>query len=366
MAKEVCETNFSSGIFSAKGRDQAVGQHGRNRSRSITVEWSLPAPDRSWQGRKTSTPQAQICYKSKATSYAMKLGKTDATTFGGQFGLFLLMFFLAGTSAAQNCGGTERWGPKDGTDQQAANIDLTNITPATVADLLAIHQPQFPSQGDNTTRIVPDETHVYRVQARLVKWGHESDDDYHLVLTDDTLKYTDETAHPPIPPTGHSFIGEVPDPSCFSGSDGSFGSQTPFADGIISARQTMDHRFPNADQSGKWNDGAGAPVEITGIGFFDRPHGQLGRAPNNIEIHPILSIRFLDQPNPSTSRTVSPTPQPLPTGGQWEYQMISAADATSLLNQANTQGTQGWELAGIVVDTNRSDKYVGFLKRKKQ
>jgi hypothetical protein len=46
--------------------------------------------------------------------------------------------------------------------------------------------------------------------------------------------------------------------------------------------------------------------------------------------------------------------------------MISAADATSLLNQANTQGTQGWELAGVVVDTNRSDKYVGFLKRKKQ
>ena len=85
----------------------------------------------------------------------MKLGKTDATTFGGQFGLFLLMFFLAGTSAAQNCGGTDRWGPKDGTDLQAPNIDLTNITSESVADLLAIHQPQLP--GDNTTRIVPDE-----------------------------------------------------------------------------------------------------------------------------------------------------------------------------------------------------------------
>ena len=110
----------------------------------------------------------------------MKLGKADATIFAGKFGLFLLMFSLAGTSAAQNCGGKERWGPKDGTDQQAPNIDLTNITPATVADLLAIHQPQLPR--DDTTRIVPDEMHVYRVQARLVKWGHESDDDYHLVL----------------------------------------------------------------------------------------------------------------------------------------------------------------------------------------
>ena len=39
-------------------------------------------------------------------------------TFRGQFGLFLLMLFLAGTAAAQNCGGKERWGPKDGTDRK--------------------------------------------------------------------------------------------------------------------------------------------------------------------------------------------------------------------------------------------------------
>ena len=281
-----------------------------------------------------------------------------------RLGLFLLMLFLAGTAAAQNCGGTERWAPKDGTDPQAPNIDLTNITPEAVTELVTIHQPQLP--GDNTTRIVPDETHVYRVQARLVKWRHESDGDYHLVLTDDTLNYTDESANPPVAPTGHSFIGEVPDPNCFSGSDGSFGSHTPFADGIISARQTIDQRFPNADQSGAWNDGVGARVEITGIGFFDRPHKQAGRAPNNIEIHPILSIRFLGQPTPATSPSATPTPQPSPTGNQWEYQMISAANATDLLNQANTQGTQGWELAGVVVDTSRPDKYVGFLKRKKQ
>jgi len=57
---------------------------------------------------------------------------------------------------------------------------------------VTIHWPQLP--GDNRTRIVPDETHVYRVQARLAKWRPESDGDYHLVLTDDTLNYTDESA----------------------------------------------------------------------------------------------------------------------------------------------------------------------------
>ena len=39
--------------------------------------------------------------------------------------------------------------------------------------------------------------------------------------------------------------------------------------------------------------------------------------------------------------------------------MISAANATDLLSQANTQGTQGWELVGVAVtpvaQTNISD-----------
>ena len=38
-------------------------------------------------------------------------------------------------------------------------------TPEAVTDLVTIHQPQLP--GDNKTRIVPDEKHVYRLQARL-------------------------------------------------------------------------------------------------------------------------------------------------------------------------------------------------------
>jgi hypothetical protein len=74
----------------------------------------------------------------------------------------------------------------------------------------------------------------------------------------------------------------------------------------------------------------------------------------------------LGQTTPSASPSPTPSPQPSPTGNQWEYQTISADNTTDLLNQANTQGTQGWELAGVVLDTSRPDKYVGFLKRKKQ
>jgi hypothetical protein len=34
----------------------------------------------------------------------------------------------------------------------------------------------------------------------------------------------------------------------------------------------------------------GGTATITGVGFFDVPHGQTGVAPNAIELHPVLSF----------------------------------------------------------------------------
>jgi hypothetical protein len=36
-----------------------------------------------------------------------------------------------------------------------------------------------------------------------------------------------------------------------------------------------------------------ARARITGVAFFDFPHGQTGVAPNAIELHPILGFRCL-------------------------------------------------------------------------
>jgi hypothetical protein len=33
-------------------------------------------------------------------------------------------------------------------------------------------------------------------------------------------------------------------------------------------------------------------MRIMGVGFFDRPHGQYGAAPNYFELHPVLAIDF--------------------------------------------------------------------------
>lgn len=211
--------------------------------------------------------------------------------------VFASLMLCSACCAYAQCGGQERWGVKDGTDPSAGTVNFGNIQVKSIQDLVGLNQPKLP--GDNMTRILPDETKVVRVQARLIQWKMETDSDYHLVLTDDTENFT--KAHGK--PTGHSVIGEIPDPDCLSGSNDEFGTTSPFlnitggaAMGIATARQQMNEAFPNADLSGNWNDAGGARVELVGVTFFDRAHGQVSRAPNNLEIHPIVSIAFLDNP----------------------------------------------------------------------
>src|SRR5439155_24226600 len=114
-------------------------------------------------------------------------------------------------------------------------------------------------------------------------------------------------------PSGHSFVAEIPDPNCIGGAHSS-AAQSAFIAGIQNARGELQAQFQNIDMSGKFNDAGGIPVQIVGIGFFDRPHNQTGLAPNNIEIHPVLDIIF----NPSArslTLTASPTTLTVQQGG---------------------------------------------------
>jgi hypothetical protein len=205
-----------------------------------------------------------------------------------------------------------------------------------------------------------------------VKWKHEcckasDDDDYHVVITDATLQYSDE--HNNIPVTGHSFVAEIPNPDCLSGRSGQFGTSSPFLDSTMhpdldfrKARVALEQNTTNADLNGGWNDMSGIPVEIIGVGFFDFPHGQTGRSPNNIEIHPILSIKFNPSSTPSPGGT-GPTSAGV-AAQNWEYRLVSDDTASGLLTQANDLGNQGWELVSVVIDP-QTKQYQGYLKRKK-
>jgi hypothetical protein len=203
----------------------------------------------------------------------------------------LLVVFIPCSSHSQTCGGTERWQVKVGTDSGSGTVQLQSVIQTTIQSAIALAQPHLPPQSDNDTRL-PEETHVYRFQGHLAQFKQEgNDNDYHLVITDDTLQFTNDSAHDG---TGHSLIAEIPDPNCIPGQKGDPNVPSRFISQITCTRGKMDTKFPSADRTGSFNDAGGIPVTITGIGFYDRPHGQTGRASNNLEIHPILDVDFGD------------------------------------------------------------------------
>jgi hypothetical protein len=129
------------------------------------------------------------------------------------------------------------------------------------------------SSGNDTTRYSPVEDTTYTVRATLVGWKTETDHDYHIVIAD--------TANPAV-----TMIIEPPDPSCTDACASNFGSY------YTSVRAKLSSCFgqpPTAFTNFK----AGITVDVTGVGFFDVLHGQTGVAPNGIELHPLLSVKFI-------------------------------------------------------------------------
>jgi hypothetical protein len=72
------------------------------------------------------------------------------------------------------------------------------------------------------------------------------------------------------------------------------------------------------------------PVRITGVVFFDRQHNQVGRAPNGLELHPLLDIVF----NPPG--------------------ILASATGTvlALVNPGFENGAQGWTSTPDVITTS--------------
>lgn len=170
-------------------------------------------------------------------------------------------------ATAPHCG-LERWAVKTGTDPAATQVDLNTVHPTTIAALTALPVPAGFSQ--DAGRLAPVEDTVYQVQATLKEYKMEADSDYHLVLAD---------------AAGHTMIAEIPSPACV-------GPGSPFLPGITKARSAFDSHYAPGDF---WQP-SGASVQVTGVGFFDTPHGQTGVAPNAIELHPVLGIQFAAAP----------------------------------------------------------------------
>lgn len=153
----------------------------------------------------------------------------------------------AGFSAALACG-FERWDIKTLKDRPR----LLRARSTTVAHLVGLPRPvPFPPPGR-----LPLERRIYSVVAAVTLDRSEADLDHHLVLRSG----------------GHTMIAETPSPLCTSG-----------------ATAYRRRQLRNARSVAR----VCTRARVTGVLFFDYPHGQTGVAPNAIELHPVLDFACL-------------------------------------------------------------------------
>jgi hypothetical protein len=132
-------------------------------------------------------------------------------------------------------------------DTQAS---LVNLTPVNTSIRALVALPPHHVSGH---RFLPLETTTYAVHGRVVFVKHQLDSDIHLVL-----RYGKRT-----------MITEAPAPRCSAGS--------LVLTQITAVRRAIRARFPHIAPGGMR---VSVPVTVTGVGYFDTVHGQVGVARN--------------------------------------------------------------------------------------
>ena len=225
--------------------------------------------------------------------------------------------------------GVERWSVKTGADPDAERVGKNDfagpgsdgIVETTVEELINLPRPSGMSdvqgfQDDfQERRAEPVEFVIWRLEADIIVIKKEGDGDLHMVLQGES---------------GRTMIAEAPMPRTPFVKSGS-----PWLDAMKEVRKRIAERFgpsfavtpfrpldnkfvmpaapipppvsgPAAPVAAPPSDIEAfealqpfearvpqTPVTITGVGFFDRVHGQTGVAlKNGIELHPVLAIEF--------------------------------------------------------------------------
>lgn len=256
--------------------------------------------------------------------------------------MLTLMWLCAATPAWTQCGGVERWAVKMAADPGASQINLTQPVTTSLHDLVRLSRPTLPN--DDMTRAAAERI-VRRVDGRLVKFkeerGKTGDSDFHLVITDETLLYSPGGTNSTT--SAHSFIAEIPRPECVAGRHGTVTGTSVVQAQLASTRNKFLQRFPNITSG--WNDAGGRRVRLTGVAFFDRAHGQVGRALNGIELHPLIDIEF-DPPAAATTAVELSLPNADFENGATQDWTATAGVITNHPNQPAHSGNWKAWLAG--------------------
>jgi hypothetical protein len=168
----------------------------------------------------------------------------------------------ATTRPARAACGVELWPLKTLSDPQRR---LVNLHPrnASVAAINVLPMPHPTPRTRNTVY----ERRTWRVKAQIVSFKLEDDSDIHMIL------YW----------AGRYMIAEMPLAACLP-------SRSRDRRAIVAARATFVRRcgLPTSDRQP-----LGAVALVSGVGFWDAPHGQKGAARNYAELHPVTGLRLL-------------------------------------------------------------------------
>jgi hypothetical protein len=228
--------------------------------------------------------------------------------------------------------GVERWPVKTGTDDDVALVGKNviggqdfgaGIVETTVEELIAIGRP--PQMADPTSlnpafqssRAQPVEIVIWRIDATITALKLEADGDYHLVLQGES----GETMIAEVPTATKRFVEDSPwldnmkvarrdvddklvsrlSPKDFVPMGNTLVPRSALTEGVrpMAAPQLpLSFRTPpEGEETTMLTFKTKVPptkARITGVGFFDKVHGQMGVSQaNGIELHPILRIDWL-------------------------------------------------------------------------
>jgi hypothetical protein len=156
-------------------------------------------------------------------------------------------------------------------DKTADRIQFDTVVQTTVSALNGIPSKCGPTADH---RVRAEEFQVYRVVGTVVRVKRERDHDIHIVLAD--------VNHP----RDHLVI-ESDDP------DFRDNVISPYREKLVTARRMFDALLA-ASGVQRLENLKGTVVRVTGVGFFDINHFQVGRSRSCLELHPMLSIERVD------------------------------------------------------------------------
>lgn len=237
------------------------------------------------------------------------------------------------TAAAAKGPGKERWPVKTLEDADSSKVGAVKLgkgaptvvagaVPTTIEELRRMSRPADMAQVDKTSpkyqnkRAMPVEGIIWEVRCDVIEIKREADGDYHMVIqgaSGETM--IAESVHPEPPYISaknprRADMKKVRDaidarllkPLINAGALMMLDSYVvPTASVSRSGQQLLsampfklDQTFLSDPKLPFKSQTKPTKVVIRGVGFFDRVHGQDGVAlTNGIELHPVLSIRFV-------------------------------------------------------------------------